>query len=146
MNNQHPKIHVTYPPLVEQAATWLKVHGHPTDRAEVYARMVAADMIDERGNATQAAIDDRLVVVNPYHFAGSDPDPERLADFKAAHPVYQHFDDSHFVRAGGKWCVDASVVRVIAAAALESPETPARIKRCARAILSDMEVDDEQHG
>ncbi len=54
-------MNIVYPPLVEQAYQMMKQLNKNVSKQEIYKKLIEINMIDQQGNPTKWALDNRLV-------------------------------------------------------------------------------------
>lgn len=122
---------INYPPLVEQAYSFLTANGLEIGKDELYKKLVKEGMIDETGAPTQAALKDGLV-----RTVSSD---ELIHQFKTTYPFLESIPDKHFrVDEQGRVLMDAYGVRAAAENTLNDPAAPEEQKQNALELLDQL--------
>lgn len=123
------KFNIKYPILVEQAYNRMIADGFKPSKDKLYRLLVEDGMIDELGNATQAAMDSGLI--EP---AGDDP----IKQFKAENPVMASIPDQHFKFKDGQVLMDCFAVKRAATTVLNDPEATAEQQENAWKLLEQV--------
>lgn len=121
----------TYPPLVEQAYSFLTAKGLKIGKDKLYKKLAKAGMIDELGNPTKAALDNGLVKI------GNAKD--LIHQFKAAYPALMSVPDKYFrVDEQGRVLMNADGVKVAATNTLNDPAATEKQKQNALELLGQL--------
>lgn len=125
------KFNIQYPPLVEQAYSFMLANGLQVKKDQVYKFLVESNMIDEHGNPTQKAIEDGLI-----NKAGDD---DLIGQFKARNPLFSCIPDNHFKVFNGQVVVDKYALKQAAKTVLNDPTASAEQKANAQSLLDQVE-------
>ncbi|AYM03668.1 hypothetical protein [Levilactobacillus yiduensis] len=135
---------IVYPQLVEDAykvaaqAGTIKPDKVNDVKAQIYRIMVQKGMLNEDGSPTQKAID--TGIANGLNEDSQDDcDPDTVAELKQLYPMYEGFNDKHFLKTNEGWVVDGQVIRSVANQVLHDPDSTAKQRQAAYAMLQQVE-------
>jgi hypothetical protein len=125
------KFNIQYPPLVEQAYSFMLANGFHVTKDQVYKHLVESNMINENGNPTKEA-----VKAGPIDKVGDD---DLIGQFKAENPLFAHIPDKHFKVVDGQVVMDRYALRQAAKSVLNDPAASAGQKDNARSLLDQVD-------
>lgn len=124
-----------FPDLVNQAADMMVQMGQPVRKADIYQLMVSEGLITPDGQPTETALQQGLI--EEVHRLPVTPSMGPVERLKAEHPIYQRFDDHHFIvdPNTGDVMIDSYVTSTIAWEKLSNPHTSEEQKQAAIKLL-----------
>lgn len=131
----HIKSEFKFPDLVNQAYDMMKQMGQPVRKSDIYQTMLSEGLITPDGQPTEMALQQGLI--EEVHQLPVNPSMGAVERLKAEHPIYQRFDDHHFIvdPETGDVMIDSYVTSTIAWEKLADPQANEKQKQTAIKLL-----------